>query len=177
MADTLLKTFDPLALQVIISRGGSNPFTHTVSGYAEDSHVQVARAVETFVPYTGADNTPSRVRNPNTSCNVTISLAQTSNTNAIFSQLAIEDAASGTSETVFSFTIKDNSGQTLIYAEEAYIQKVPDATFGTGMNTRDWVITATRSDYFLGGNSRFTPEDAATFEALGGVIAPQWQPV
>ena len=64
----------------------------------------------------------------------------------------------------------------MIYAEEAYISKLPDASFTTGIENRDWVITAVRSDYFLGGNSRFSPEDAATLETLGGTIAPEWLP-
>lgn len=175
MADNLLKTFSPQALSCVISQA-STGITHILSGFAEDSIVSIARAVDTFTSYVGADNTPSRVHNPNTAVAITVMLAQTSNSNTILSQLYLNDIASLNSDGLFSFTIKDTSGQTLIFADEAYISKVPDGDWGTSINTREWVITAVRSDYFLGGNSKLSPEDAATLAALGGVVAPEWLP-
>lgn len=175
MADTRLKTFSPQTLSIVIAQN-STGITHVVGGFAENSMVTVAREMDAFTPYTGADNTPSRVFNPNSSLSVTITLAQTSNSNAILSQLYANDIALLNDEGLFSITIKDTSGQTVIYAEEAYISKLPDASFTTSIENRDWVITAVRSDYFLGGNSRFSPEDAATLETLGGTIAPEWLP-
>lgn len=175
MADTRLKTFSPQTLSIVISQQ-STGITHVLSGFVENSMVSVAREMDAFTPYTGADNTPSRVFNPNSSVAITVSLAQTSNSNAVLSWLYTNDINQLNDAGLFSITIKDTSGQTLIYAEEAYISKLPDASFTTSIENRDWVITAVRSDYFLGGNSKLSPEDVATIESLGGNVAPEWLP-
>ncbi len=175
MADTRLKTFSPQTLSIVISQA-STGITHVVSGFSESSMVTVSREMDAFTPFTSADNIPSRVFNPNSSVSISLSLAQTSNSNTILSQLHYNDVAQLNGEGLFSITIKDTSGQTVIFADEAYISKLPDVSFTTSIETREWVITAVRSEYFLGGNSKLSPEDAATLETLGGQVSPEWLP-
>lgn len=170
MAMKPLSTFAPNEVSIVLT---TSEGTHVVSGFAEDSICTIDRASDTFEMYIGADDSPTRLYKANTATMVTITLAQTSLSNDIMSQLYERDRS--TRNGVFSLFVGDNSGRTKIFAEEAYIGVVPNAQFGNSMQTRDWVIHAPSSIIHIGGNSKFTPEDQALFEALGGVVPPQWQ--
>lgn len=165
MASNLLSTYSPQDVTVVLSQGA---VSHVVSGFAEGTFVTVARNSETFEMYTGADNTNTRIYKPNTSCMVTISLAQTSNSNDILSALYLQDVATRNSTGLFALTVKDTSGRSLFSASQAYIATVPDAEFSDSMSTRDWVVHCPRPDFFIGGNSALDGADAAT---LAGIVA------
>jgi len=173
MASTYTSTFAPNDVTVTISQGG---FSHIVSGFSEDSIVSVERNSDTFTLYTGADDTNTRIYQANTSGMVTLPLQQTSNSNDILSQLYLNDKASKDSSGLFTMTIKDNSGRTTFFAEEAFIARVPDASFGNTMQLREWQIQAVRLEANYGGNANFTPEDQASLEALGGTVEGKWLP-
>jgi hypothetical protein len=172
MASTYTSTFSPQDVTVVISQGA---FSHIVSGFSEESIVTIERNSETFTLYTGADDTNSRIYQPNTSAMITLPLQQTSNSNDILSQLYANDKASRDSSGLFSITVKDNSGRSLFFAEEAFLGKVPNASFGNTMQLREWDIQAVRLDVIFGGNANFTPEDADSFEQLGGVVESKWR--
>lgn len=172
MSSLFTSTFSPQDVTIVIAQGN---FSHIVSGFSEDSIVTVERNSDTFSLYTGADDTNTRIYQPNTSSNIMIPLQQTSNSNDILSQLYLNDKAARDSSGMFSITIKDNSGRSLFFAEEAFIARVPDASFGNTMQLREWQIQAVRLDVNFGGNAKFTPEDAASLEQLGGNIEDQWR--
>ncbi|QDP60442.1 MAG: putative structural protein [Prokaryotic dsDNA virus sp.] len=172
MASKYTSTFSPQDVTVVISQGD---FSHIVSGFSEDSIVTVERNSDTFTLYTGADDTNTRIYQSNTSSMITLPLQQTSNSNDILSQIYANDRASRDSSGMFSITIKDNSGRSLFFAEEAFIGRVPDASFGNTMQLREWQIQAVRLDVIFGGNANFTPEDAASFEQLGGTVEDKWR--
>lgn len=173
MASKYTSTFSPQDVTVVISQGN---FSHIVSGFSEDSIVTVERNSDTFMLYTGADDTNSRIYMPNTSAMITLPLQQTSNSNDILSQLYANDRASRDSSGMFSITVKDNSGRSLFFATEAFIGRVPDASFGNSMQLREWQIQAVRLDVTFGGNANFTPEDAEALEQLGGTVENKWLP-
>lgn len=171
MASNLLATYSPSDVTVVIAKDG---FSHVVSGFAEDGFVSIARNSETFEMYTGSDDTNTRIYKPNTASQVTVSLQQSSNSNDILSQLYLNDRATRDYRGLFSITVKDNSGRSIFSAAEAYIGVLPDAEFGAGMSTRDWVIHCPRTEYFLGGNARFDAADAGSIAALGGTVDARW---
>lgn len=172
MSSKYTSTFSPQDVTVVIAKDG---FSHIVSGFSEDSIVSIERNSDTYTLYTGADDTNTRIYQPNTSAMITLPLQQTSNSNDILSQLYLNDAASRDSSGMFSITVKDNSGRSLFFAEEAFIGKVPDASFGNTMQLREWQIQAVRLSVVFGGNARFTPEDADSFESLGGTVEDKWR--
>ena len=172
MASKYTSTFSPQDVTVVISQG---TFSHIVSGFSEDSIVTVERNSDTYSLYTGADDTNSRIYQADTSAMIMLPLQQTSNSNDILSQLYLNDKANRDSSGLFAITIKDNSGRSLFFAEEAFISVVPDASFGNTMQLREWSIQAVRLDATFGGNANFTPEDAESFEQLGGVVEDKWR--
>lgn len=165
MASNLLSTYSPSDVTVVLSQGA---VSHVVSGFAEGTFVTIERNSETFEMYTGADNTNTRIYKPNESCMVTVSLAQTSNSNDVLSALYLNDKATRNSSGLFAMTVKDNSGRSLFSASQAYIAVVPNAEFSDSMSTRDWVIHCPRPDYYLGGNAALDSADQST---IGGIAA------
>ena len=165
-----LSTFMPN--EVTISMVGDG-WSHVVSGFAEDSIVTIDRQAETFAMYVGADNTPTRIYNANTALMMTVALAQTSESNDLFSAVYEKDRT--TRQGVFTVLVTDNSGRSRYFAEEAYIGVVPNASYGNSMQTREWVIHAPASDVNLGGNSKISAGTLAALAALGVTVAPQWQ--
>lgn len=165
-----LSTFAPN--EVTISMIGDG-WSHVVSGFAEDSIVTIDRQAETFAMYVGADNTPTRIYNANTALMMTVALAQTSESNDLFSAVYEKDRT--TRQGVFTVLVTDNSGRSRYFAEEAYIGVIPNASYGNSMQTREWVIHAPASDVNLGGNSKISAGTLAALAALGVTVAPQWR--
>lgn len=172
MAQTLA-TFAPNDVTIVISQASSG-ITHILSGFSEDSIISIERNSDTFELYTGADDTNTRIYKANTSATFTIPLQQTSNSNDILTALYVNDKNSRDSSGLFSITVKDNSGRSTFFAEEAYIAVVPGSSFGNSMQLRDWVIHAVRLETYIGGNSRFSAEDQGTLETLGVTVDPRW---
>ena len=170
-----LKTYSPNAVSVILTHDATG-IVHTVTGFSEDSIVSIARNAETFTMYRGADDTKTRIFNSDTSAAITVPLQQTSNSNDIFTLLYEFDRARLNSDGLFSLQIKDLTGRSLYYSDEAYIGIVPDSNFANSMQLREWVIHAASLTTVIGGNSRFSTDDANAVASLGGIVAPQWTP-
>lgn len=173
MSNTRTGTYSPSDVSVVISQASSG-LVWVVDGYAEDSFINIERDSDTYDHYTGVDNTATRIYKANTSAKVTVMLGQSSATNDILSQLYLNDKATRNSTGLFSLTIKDGSGRSVAFAHEAYIGKVPNSPYGSGMGTRDWVFHCTALDDFIGGNSLVSPEAVAAMDKLGGTISTDW---
>jgi hypothetical protein len=171
MASSNLSTYAPNSVIVTIIFGD---VVHNISGYSEDSIVTIARNSETFGMYTGADDTNTRIYNANTSGTISIPLQQTSNSNDFLMQLYLNDVATRDSSGLFQLQVKDTSGRSLYFTDQAYIGVVPDSSFANSMQLREWVIHAPRLQSYVGGNSKFDPADATAITSLGATIAPEW---
>lgn len=174
MASTRTSTYSPSDVNVVISQE-STGLIHAIAGYAEDSHINVERDSETYEHVTGVDNIATRVYKANTSGKVTVSLGQGSASNDILTMLYLNDKASKNSDGLFTLTVKDGSGRSVAFAQEAYIGVVPNSQYGNSLNNRDWVFHCTQMDDIIGGNSLISPEDVAAIQLLGGVVPSEWQ--
>ncbi|MND61436.1 hypothetical protein D3C80_526950 [compost metagenome] len=172
MTTQRLATFAPNQVTIIITQD-STGVAHILSGFSEDSIVTIEQMQEKYTLYTGADNTGTRVFNASKSATLTIPLQQTSVSNDILSLLFANDDQ--TSRGLFSIQVKDTSGRSAYFSDDAYVAVVPAAGFANTMQTREWVIQAFNLDSFHGGNAIVTPEDQASIEALGGSLDPKWQ--
>lgn len=172
MANTSLSTYDPTLVTIVLERNG---VSHIVTGVSEDQIVSIDRA-DAWSESVGAYGNTTRIYNPVwDKADITIPLQQTSETNDILEALFTTDIRARNSDNLFSITIKDNSGRSLHYGHEAYINRKPSAAYGPGMNTRDWVIRVNKLEDTLGGNSRVDSDLARTVEAFGGdPIAARW---
>lgn len=168
-----LATFAPNDVAIVISHSASG-ISHIVSGFSEDSIISIERNSDTFELYTGADDTNTRIYKANTSATFTIPLQQTSNSNDILTALYVNDKNTRDSSGLFSITVKDNSGRSVFFSEEAYIAVVPNASFGNAMELREWVIHGVRLETYIGGNSKLSAEDVASLQALGVNVDAKW---
>lgn len=126
-----LKTYDPNELSIII--GG-----HIVQGFADGSFLTVERNNDTFARTTGASGETARAKSNDRSGTFTITLMQSSLSNAVLQGFAVADelANAGT----FPVLIKDNNGDDLFSAEIAWIQKPSSAEYGKEITEREWIV-------------------------------------
>lgn len=168
---TRLATYAPNDVTIVITQT-STGMSHIAGGFSEDAIVMIDRNAETFTLYTGADDTNTRLYNANTSGTITLTLQQTSSTNDVLTALYEQDR--NFRNGLFSIQVKDNSGRSSYFAEEAYVGVVPNAGFSNSMNTRDWIIHAPKLESLHGGNTVLSPEDAAALEQLGVTVQNRW---
>lgn len=168
---TRLATFAPNDVTIVITQLSSG-ISHICGGFSEDAIVTIDRNADTFTLYTGADDTNTRIYNANTSGMMTLTLQQTSSTNDVLMGLYEQDRTSRTG--LFSILVKDNSGRSQYFSEEAYVGVVPNSGFSNSMQTRDWVIHAPKLESILGGNTILSPEDATALEQLGVNVPNRW---
>ena len=126
-----LRTYDPKQVAVIIAG-------QIISGFADGTFVNVERDEDTWSLQVGADVEATRAKSNNKSGTLTVTLQQGSPSNAVLAALATADELTNTG--IFSFLIKDNSGNSLHLAETAYIQKPAGSEYGREAGTREWVI-------------------------------------
>lgn len=174
MATQRAATYAPGNLTIVITHEATG-IAHVMSGFSEDSIVQIERVAETFTMYTGADNFSTRVFNSNNSARMTFSLQQTSATNDVLTGLYEYDKAHLNSDGMFSIHVKDNSGRSDYFSDDAYVGVVPNSNFSNSMQTRDWVIHAHNMEQVIGGNAKLPPEVQATLTGLGvPVVDTRW---
>jgi hypothetical protein len=137
------KTYDPSQVAIIV--GGYN-----ITGFADGSFITVARNADAFALYVGTDGEGTRAKSNNKSGRITITLAQSSDSNAILSGIATLDELSNNG--IVPLLIKDNSGLSLYAAETAWIVKTPDSEFGREVGSREWILETDNLSAFVAGN-------------------------
>jgi ribonuclease HI len=121
-----------------------------MTGFADGSFETVARNTDAFALYVGTDGEGTRAKSNNKSGKVTITLAQSSDSNAILSGIAALDELSNNG--IVPLLIKDNSGLSLYAAETAWIVKQPDSEFGREIGSREWILETDSLAMFTAGN-------------------------
>lgn len=172
MADTLLGTYSPEDLTVIINAGG---VAHQIAGFVDGTFITIAREVPASTLVTGADNTAARVIRANKSATINLTLLQTCASNDILTQIIDNDQITRDNTWVFSILIKDNTGRSFYHDDQAFIGNVPDSQFSSSVEGRDWVIHCRGLEQYIGGNAKFAPATAQELIALGGEVAARWQ--
>ena len=147
------RTYDPC--EVIISVGG-----RPITGFAQTSKVNVERDEDAYTKYIGIDGEVSRAKNCNKSGTVTITLAQTSPSNDLLSELAEADEAANAG--VVPVLVRDLNGTSLAAAPDAWVKRLAGANFGKEISDRSWVLDCGRLTLRPGGsNASRSPQEAA----------------
>jgi len=141
---TQTKLYDPQ--EVIVTFG-----VLQLKGFAEDSMVEAERNEDTFALKVGVDGEPTRTRSANKSGKVTVKLMQTSTSNLALSTLLAADELSPNGLSILPLGIKDNSGNSLVFAAEAWIVKTPKTSYGKDPTARDWAFESGNISIFEGG--------------------------
>ena len=130
MADAI-KTYNPK--EVVVGCG-----THIVSGYADDSFINIEPNGDGITKKVGCDGEIARSISPDNTYKVKITLLQNSDSNSFFSNIADYDRATGNG--LFPVLIKDLRGGLLFATEAAWVIKKSPATRGKETNNREWEI-------------------------------------
>lgn len=115
-----------------------------LSGFGEDTFIEITNESESFVDVAGVDGDVSRSKTGDRRATIKFTLMQTSESNDLLSALAELDENSPGGAGVGALSIKDNSGRALYEAPHAWIQKPPDASFGKQAGPRVWTVRAAR---------------------------------
>ena len=129
---------------------------HVVEGW--DS-ITVKRNSPGFRHVTGIRGSSTRIRIQDSSATLTVELAQTSNTNTIFSQIHQLDISQGTGR--LELMLRDPDGDYVFQTNTGYIEGYPESGFSGDIQTRNWTINCQQSTLFVGGNA------AQGFDLLG----------
>lgn len=173
-SDIILGTYSPEEVTILITVADQ---THIVSGLATGTFVNVTRTTPASSLVVGSDLSAFRVKRRNKASDIAITLHQASISNRVFQQMQIADEEDATDTYVFSIVIKDNSGQSLYFARQAFIGTQADSGFSdseTGEN-REWMIHAVNLQTLVGGNTKMDESAVSVVEALGGSIEDRWK--
>ena len=130
-----------------------------ISGYKVSGHISVSVTLDTpaFRTIKGIRGRNTRVRTKSTSGVLRLEVLQTSQANDVFSEMLYKDIASGTGRQVIK--IKDNSGSSLLFTDNAYIESFPELSFSMQAGTRVWVfncLSIPLDQFNVGGNYKPT---------------------
>ena len=138
-----MKTINAKEVSIIIG-------PHAVSGFAAGSFVTIAKDEPAYAKKVGTDGKVTRAKSNNNAGTITIRLDQASASNDYLSGLALLDQATDTG--VVPALIRDANGRTIISAESAWVQKMPDTEQSNESLDREWVLDCGPIDMFVGGN-------------------------
>jgi hypothetical protein len=131
MAGKTVATYDPK--KVIITFGGV-----PLSGFADGTFINVTGASDTFVKSVGADGEVARGRSNDETCEVTLTLMQTSLSNVYLN--TVKEADKISSSGVKPLSITDLSGTGLMFWPQAWIRKAPDVEYAKEVGDRAWIF-------------------------------------
>lgn len=133
----MLKIYDPQ--EVSASLAGI-----PISGYAEDTFIEINQEADSFVDVVGVDGTVSRSKVSDKRATIKFTLMQTSETNDLLSALAELDDSTPGGAGVGALLIRDNSGRAVYEGPQSWIMKPPDVAFGKQAGPRVWTIRTAR---------------------------------
>lgn len=131
MANNKVKTYNPK--EVTIACG-----SHIVTGIADDSFVSIEANGDGITKKVGCDGEIVRAVSPDNTFKVKITLLQTSDSNAFFSNMADVDRDTGNG--MFPILIKDLKGGLVFSTEAAWVTKKAAITRGKADNNREWEL-------------------------------------
>ena len=121
-----------------------------IHGFLEGTFITARRNKDAMSLQVGVDGEGTRSKSSDKSGRLEIFLNQSSESNDVFSALALADEATGLG--VVPAMLKDNSGRSLFVAENAWVVKFPDAPFETNSVGRQWILETDNLTVFLGGS-------------------------
>ena len=139
----MAKTYNPKKVAIIAGGFG-------ISGFAEGEFITISMDEDQWELKVGTDGEGTRAKSNNYAATVKLMLMQSSDSNAILQAFWNSDRLSDGG--LFPLLVKDNSGKSLYAADQAWIQKQPEAKFAKGVESREWTIRTDNLTPFEGGN-------------------------
>lgn len=140
-----------------------------LSGFVDGTFVRIAKSSPMYTTRESADGNVTRVHKNSQMYDVYITLASTSESNQILTYAARLDEL--TQMAKFPLLIKDTLGSTMFFSMTSWIEEMPDSSFSTNVESREWKIKCSQAVFNVGGNEG--PSSAVT-DILNGVagLAP-----
>ena len=132
---------------------------HVVSGFADDTFVSISKDISPFQIQRAMNGDVARLYNHDEGFRMELTLAQSSATNNILSALYNIDAATRIGK--FPVFVTDGRGSTEFFALTAWVDRLPDVSFGQALSTRTWIIQCTQAAMTVGGNTDQTALEQA----------------
>lgn len=144
---------------------------HSVTGYADGTFITIKKEIAPFRKVRAMDGEIARQYNDDAGYTVELTIMQSSSSNNILSMLHNVDSVTHMGKV--PLFIKDGRGQTSFLAGTAWIEKIPEVTFGNELGTRTWVFGCADVAMTIGGN-----EDTSDLEnalLMGSATIPLLQ--
>lgn len=140
---TKLAVYSPEDIQVMVG-------TSKVDGFSLDSVISIAKVNNNYVPKINADGSVSRTHKGDNVFNVSISLSNASEWNQIFTYMTLVDRTLQMGK--FPLLIKDDQGSSILVSPTTWIERMPDSSYTTGVETREWLLCCSHAVFNIGGN-------------------------
>lgn len=127
-----VSTYDPK--KVIITFGGV-----PITGFADGTFISITQENDSWAKKVGADGEVIRARSNDDTCEVTITLQQSSDSNIALSVVQATDRLTGFG--MRPLIITDLNGVTIQSWMQAWIKKAPDWEYGKEASDRAWVLS------------------------------------
>ena len=143
-----LFTYDPKDVSVTVAGV-------PISGYAEDTFVNVSRADDLFTTSVGTQGETTRIRSNNRSGEIELTLQQTSPSNDhLMSLYALdENSNSGVVPVIISESRKGLNIGSKVVSAFSWIKKIPNLTYAKGISSRVWVFSSSNVIIAVAGSS------------------------
>jgi hypothetical protein len=128
-----LTQYDPKAILMSL---GAIP----IDGFGDGTFVKITSDEAAFSLKVGADGEATRVRTNNNAATIEVTLMQGSLSNTLLSNLHQLDRSVPGGLGVAPFLLKDLLSAAQYVAEQAWVEKPPDAEFALEAGTRTWMI-------------------------------------
>lgn len=125
-----------------------------IEGFSTDNVVRINRIDPVYTSKRAMDGSVAVTKQKYSKWQVSIFLAQSSESN---------DLLNGVQKLLFSadikalqflpLIIKDNSGTTMFFAKDVWIEQLPELEFGQSLATREWVFMCNDVECIIGGNA------------------------
>jgi len=142
-----MATYDPKKVKVILTHGAGGFIELT--GYADDTFVEIEPEGDSFERVTGADGTVAWVNKQMWCYDITFTLLQTSNSNAELTLLHNADKLSNNG--LFAIKVQDTRGNSLFQAASGRITREPTVSWSRDIETREWQIKSEGALNAIGG--------------------------
>ena len=139
-----LKTYNPKKVVLVV---GGVP----MGGYADGTFILFERTSDQYTKISGADGEVSRAKSNDRTGMMTLTLAQTSDSNDILSGIAQLDERLDSG--VVPVLLKEIDGTTTIFSGTGWIRKMPNVEFGKEITNREWILDVAETEVFVGGNT------------------------
>ena len=138
-----VKTYDPLTVKVVYG-------VFPLGGFAKKSAIHVERESNTFNRVRGINGKVCRHRTLFKGGQITLTLQQTSMSNAILSSLTLVD--DNFAVAILPFVILDIANGSTMLSAKAWVRKPADIVYSEDLSERVWIFECADIDIFANGN-------------------------